>query len=389
MFAERTSWDTGLNALAVALEQKKQTGADILDLTESNPTRCGFVFPQKDILQALSVPENLSYQPASQGLLAAREALCRSFRQRGVAVAPENVFLTASTSEAYSYVFRLLANPGETVLFPQPSYPLFQFLADVLDVQLEPYPLRYSGQFWQIDLKLLASKMCSETRAVVCVNPNNPTGNYVQTPELDALDALCRAHDMALVCDEVFYDYALEGSKGLSLLGHSKTLTFTLGGLSKDLGLPQMKLSWIVLSGPASQVEEARRRLDVIADTYLSVNTPVQNALAAWLALKPDIQKQINDRVRVNHAYLKTAAQAAGLDVYKTEGGWYGVLRLPPEKSEEEWVLAFLEKEDVFTHPGYFFDFAENPVLVLSFLPLPERFRTGVDRILSLAAPGG
>ncbi|MFA5262027.1 MAG: pyridoxal phosphate-dependent aminotransferase, partial [Candidatus Omnitrophota bacterium] len=246
-----------LNALTVALERERQAGAEILDLTESNPTRCGFDLPGEKILKALCVPDNLSYRPSSQGLLAAREALCRSFFQRGVKVKPENIFLTASTSEAYSFVFRLLANPGETVLFPQPSYPLFQFLADILDVQLEAYPLRYDAERWHADLSVLAQKATFLTRAVVCVNPNNPTGNYVKKDELKALDDLCRRYDMALVCDEVFYDYCFEKTGGVSLLGHPGTLTFTLGGLSKDMGLPQMKLSWIVLSGPEDQVHEA------------------------------------------------------------------------------------------------------------------------------------
>ncbi|HOY09592.1 MAG TPA: pyridoxal phosphate-dependent aminotransferase [Candidatus Omnitrophota bacterium] len=389
MFAERTAWSMDPNALTVALEQEKQAGADILDLTESNPTRCGFDVAGEKLLGPLSVPANLSYQPCSQGLRTAREALCRSFLQRGVKVAPENIFLTASTSEAYSFVFRLLANPGETVLFPQPSYPLFQFLADILDVRLEPYPLRYDGKHWNMDLDILSRKASSAARAIVCVNPNNPTGNYVRKDQLHLLDDVCRCFDMALISDEVFYDYCFETAGRASLLGHPRTLTFTLGGLSKDLGLPQMKLSWIVLSGPEDQVREARRRLDVIADTYLSVNTPVQNALEAWLTLKPDIQRQITERIVSNRAYLEASAQAAGLGIYPAEGGWYGVLQLPPGKSEEEWVLTLLERGHVLAHPGYFFDFEEEPVLVISFLPLPDHFRVGVDRILALAATGG
>ncbi len=389
MFADRTSWGMDLNELTVALDRKRRAGAAILDLTESNPTRCGFFSPEEKILQALCVPANLLYQPAPQGLLAAREALGLSLLKRGVAVRPENIFLTASTSEAYSFVFRLLANPGETLLFPQPSYPLFQFLADILDVRLEPYPLLYDGRRWRMDLNTLVRKVSSRTRAVVCVNPNNPTGNYVKKDELAALDDLCRQNDMALISDEVFYDYGFERSGSISLLGHRDTLTFTLGGLSKDLGLPQMKLSWIILDGPDGQVREARQRLEVIADTYLSVNTPVQNALGAWLELKPDIQKQIMERLNANRVYLETAAQTAGWDVYHTEGGWYGVLRLPPGSREDEWGMALLERENVFTHPGYFFDFTEEPVLVLSFLTVPECFRAGVDRILASVAPGG
>ncbi|HPB68676.1 MAG TPA: pyridoxal phosphate-dependent aminotransferase [Candidatus Omnitrophota bacterium] len=389
MFADRTSWGMDLNELTVALDRKRQAGTVILDLTESNPTRCGFLFPEEKILQALCVPGNLLYQPAPQGLLAARETLSLSWLKRGLVVRPENIFLTASTSEAYSFLFRLLANPGETLLFSQPSYPLFQFLADILDVRLEPYPLLYDGRRWRMDFNTLARKVSSRTRAVVCVNPNNPTGNYVKKDELAALDDLCRRNDMALISDEVFYDYGFERAGSVSLLGHRDTLTFTLGGLSKDLGLPQMKLSWIILDGPDGQVREARQRLEVIADTYLSVNTPVQNALGAWLELKPDIQTQIMERLNANRVYLETAAQAAGWGVYHTEGGWYGVLRLPPGSREEEWVMALLERENVFTHPGYFFDFTEEPVLVLSFLTVPECFRAGVDRILALVAPGG
>ncbi len=381
MFANRTNWTLDPNKISVSLEKKRRQGHDIIDLTESNPTRCGFVLPEEDILKALSHSENLSYQPSPQGLLKAREVLCEAYARKGFRVSPENIFLTASTSEAYSYVFRLIANPGEMVVFPRPSYPLFHFLVDILDVRMGAYDLRYEGQGWKMDFDSLKAQLTPSTKAVACVNPNNPTGHYIKAPETEALNRVCRDSGLALICDEVFWDYGLQEEFRQSLVNNQDCMTYVLGGLSKELGLPQMKLSWIILNGPPRLVEESRKRLEIISDTYLSVGTPVQNALGDWLALKSRLQSQIMERIKNNHA-LWAAQSGNGLPMLSVEGGWYGIIRLPSGMNEEDWVLMLLEEDDVFVHPGYFFDLAEEPYMIVSFLPTEQKSQIGMERIL-------
>ena len=389
LFARRTNWPLESNRLTVALEYLRNKEVPILDLTESNPTNCGFSYPGGDILSALAEGDNLEYKPVPRGSLKAREAVSRYYRERGSPVSPERIFLTASTSEAYSYLFRLLANPSDHVLFPHPSYPLFSFLGNLNDVRLETYPLIYDGK-WNIDLKSARHLFCDDTRAFVLVNPNNPTGSFVRWGEVEELNVLCRDHNTALVCDEVFADFAFDANQDrVSLVDNDQVLTFVLGGISKTLGLPQMKLSWIIINGPRELVKKASSRLEVIADTYLSVNTPTQNALPLWLSHRKEIQERINERIRQNYSFLKEQAEnARDCELLTTEGGWYAVLKIPDTYSEEEWALAFLNKDHVFVHPGYFFDFDNEAFIVVSLLASDDVFQDGIKRILGHISRG-
>ncbi len=384
-FSHRTNWPSSSNPLMANLQSLRDGNQKILDLTESNPTQCRFQYPADKILAALSSPDNLIYQPDSKGISKAREAISRYYQEQGADVPPENIFCTSSTSEGYSYLFRLLADPQDGVLFPQPSYPLFACLGDLDNVELTYYPLKYNDG-WQIDFSQLKKRIRNNSKAVVLVNPNNPTGSYVKGEEVRALNAICQENNLALISDEVFFDFALSAdSRRTSLVNNSEVLTFVLSGLSKTLALPQMKLSWITVSGPDALVQEAIRRLEIISDTYLSVNTPVQNALPEWLEDREEIQKEVVERLWQNLTCLEEAVRAAGnegISVLKPEGGWYAVLRLPEGIDEEEFALNLLKEEAVFVHPGYFFDFAEGAHLVLSLLPVEDIFAEGVKRIL-------
>ena len=382
-FARRTDWQRHTNRITRAHEKLKQQNTDIIDLTRSNPTRCGFPPADPALLEALTDPAGLEYTADAHGLVSARQAVADLFAARGVSVDTGNIFLTASTSEAYAFLFRLLADPDDTILFPSPSYPLFHFLGELNDVDLAFYPLRYDGG-WSVDMAALVEALHPRVKALVTVNPNNPTGSYIGADELGHINTLAADRGMALISDEVFYDFPLTDSPGPSLAGNAPALTFTLGGLSKYLGLPQMKLAWILISGPDVLVAEARQRLEIIADTYLSVNTPVQQALPAWLAQAPQRQQPILERVRANWNYLsEESAGVKGTQLLQAQGGWYAVLKVPPFRSEEEWVLKLLTKYHVFVHPGYFYDFDDGPYLVVSLIVPPDEFREGMGRVLS------
>lgn len=382
-FAKRTDWALTSNRIAQALSKLRSANVDVIDLTESNPTRCGFDYPAEEILKPLAAKVNLRYEPQPQGHPEVRAVIAHYYQTKGFEVPAENIFLTASTSEAYSYLFRLLVNPQERILFPQPSYPLFQFLGDLNDVRLDFYPFVYQKE-WRIDSKNLKKLIRSDTKAIVLVNPNNPTGSFIKKDEQDMLNALCQQKNIPIICDEVFWDFAFDKSKHrTSFAGNKHVLTFTLGGLSKTLALPQMKLSWIILSGPPGAAALARERLEMIADTYLSVNTPVQNALERWFSLREQIQGQIKERLQDNLDFLVQEISPASCSLLAPEGGWYAVLKIPGPKGEEELVLKLLREDHVFVHPGYFFDFPEEEThLVLSLLPLSVIFQKGVRRIL-------
>jgi alanine-synthesizing transaminase len=302
-------------------------------------------------------------------------------------VNPERVLLTASTSEAYSLVFKLLANPGDEVLVPAPSYPLFDFLAALDSVRVVQYPLVYHGS-WNIDFDALSRSITPRSRAIVLVNPNNPTGSFLKQSELAPLLALCREHNLAIISDEVFADYLLDEQAPLvrSLTGTNDVLTFCLSGLSKVAGLPQLKLGWIVTGGPSADREQAFERLELIADTYLSVGAPVQWAAPALLGLRGELQRQILSRVRANRAFL--AGQIGPASPWKllaTEGGWYAILEAPRIQSEEQWVVSLLAEDDVVVQPGFFFDFEREAFLVISLLTQEDVFGEGVRRILARA----
>src|SRR5271169_877033 len=382
MFASRTGWALAPNRFSAALDRHRASGREALDLTESNPTRCGFAY-DRSLLSALADQRGLAYDPHPKGLRAAREAVCGYYRQRGVEVDPEQVILTASTSEGYSFIFRLLCEPGDEVLVPAPSYPLFDFLAAIQDVKLVSYPLLYDHG-WQIDLHGLGEALSPRTRAIMVVHPNNPTGSFVKPAEIDALDVLCRERRLALVADEVFLDYAHDGVARPSFASPRQALTFTLSGISKICALPQMKLAWIVTGGAPELAREALARLEVIADTYLSVNTPVQLALPDFLAQRDEIQRQVKERVAANLAELDRQLAAQGLvRRLEVEGGWYAVLRVPATRSDEDLAIALLDEQSVVVHPGHFYDFPGEGFLVVSLITPADVLAEGIRRLLT------
>ena len=469
-FARRTNWNLATNAYTQALEEHRRAGKELLDLTASNPTNIGLRYNQDNLLRALARPEALTYEPIAKGLLTAREAIAGYYAERGVEISPDDLILTTSTSEAYSFVFRLLCNPDDVVLVPTPSYPLFDFLADLQDVRLAPYELVYDHG-WQMDFHSLESSLrecfsshpfantrrkdgapaaelgprlqshpvvqsqadkggapgfsesseshstkirvsgapgdISKCRAVLVVHPNNPTGSFVKPDEAAQLSKFCAANNLAIVADEVFLDYSLErtgaplnpvlvewDSKGaLSLApgfaakGGNKVLTFALSGLSKISGLPQMKVAWIAVAGPEGVKREALARLEVIADTYLSMNAPMQWAIPAMLEERHSIQRQLRSRIRANLAgldrQLMTQTLCARLNI---EGGWYVVLRVPATGSDEELAIALLRETGVLVQPGHFYDFATDGYLVLSLITPEEIFAEGVRHLLRFIA---
>jgi aspartate/methionine/tyrosine aminotransferase len=382
MFSQRTDWKLTPNHFTRAVEEVRQSGREILDLTVSNPTRVGIVYDGPAILDSLRNPKSLDYDPQAKGLLSAREAVAAYYADRGEHIDPEQLVLTTSTSEGYSYIFRLLANPGDEVLVPKPSYPLFDFLAELQDVKLVGYPLLYDHG-WQIDWSSLESAVTEKTRAVVVVHPNNPTGSYASAGEPERLSKLCRARGLALIVDEVFLDYAHDGSRRSSFVANDGALTFTLSGMSKISALPQMKLAWIAVSGPRADMDMALQRLEVIGDTYLSLNAPVQMAADFLLGQRKKIQPQLMQRVRENLAELdhQMAGQKSSerLDV---EGGWYAVVRVPVTQSDEELAIALLRNAGTMVHPGHFYDFPRDGYLVTSLITPENDFREGISRLL-------
>jgi hypothetical protein len=391
MFASRTGWSLTPNRLSELVRERRQQQLPLLDLTESNPTRCGFAYDAEEILGALADRRALAYEPDPRGLLSARQAVASYYAERGVKVDPGQVFLTTSTSEAYSYVFRLLADSGDAILVPQPSYPLFDFLGGLNDLELVPYPLVFD-QGWQMDLATLEARLGPRVRAILVVHPNNPTGSFVRCSELEFLVQSCRRRGLALVADEVFADYAWGGDGG-RVVSHavvSEVLTFTLSGLSKISGLPQMKLAWLVASGPSACLQDALARLEVIADTYLSVSAPLAYALPKCLESRRTLQPQILARVRANLLRLDQAL-TPNLPVTcgRIDGGWYAILKLPPTRSDEAWAVDLLEHDGVLVHPGHFFDFGADGYLVISLLPPPGTFEEGIRKLLARVAQSG
>src|SRR5467141_229693 len=385
MFSHRTNWRLIPNALSCAIEEARASGQHILDLAVSNPTEAGVRPDAEIVLAALANPEAMHYDPQPRGLLAARQAVCRYYREsHEVDLDPERLILTTSTSEGYSYVFRLLCNPGDEILVPKPSYPLFEFLADLEDVRLVPYPLLYDHG-WQIDLDSLYKAATVRSRAMILVHPNNPTGSYVSTPETSALNAFCRDYGLVLIVDEVFLDYAHDGAPRRSFVGNTDTLTFTLSGVSKISALPQMKLAWAATSGPEEMVAESGARLEIIADTFLSMNAPVQLAAPVLLDQRKHIQPILLDRLRANLAELdRQLAGHPSCTRLMVEGGWYVVLRVPVLGTDEDLAIDLLRKMSVVVHPGHFYDFQNEGHLVLSLITEPADFREGVVRLLHL-----
>ena len=383
MFSSRLHWDLRPNPLTELLRAKRLAGASVLDLTESNPTNAGLAFPADEILGALADARSLRYEPTPAGLIAAREAVAdRYYAPRGDKVDASRILLTASTSEAYAFLIKLLSEPGDELLVPRPSYPLFEFLATLENIRISYYPLIYH-EGWSIDTGALAGAITERTRAVVLVNPNNPTGSFVKRRELDGLIELCHKHSLAIISDEVFSDYpfAADADRVTSLAGVDEVLTFSLSGLSKVAGLPQMKLGWIVTNGPLTHRAAAMERLELIADTYLSVATPVQHGLPRLLAAGDNIRDQIRRRTRKNLDTLLTATSNSANRTLQVEGGWYATVQVPRIRTEEEWALQLLDRFDVLVQPGYFYDFDQDGLLVLSLLTPTETFSEGVGRV--------
>jgi aspartate/methionine/tyrosine aminotransferase len=388
IFSQRTRWARVPNALTLALGAHRAAGRPVLDLTEANPTRVHLPFPEALSLglQQLASPTVGQYSPEPFGAWRTREAVTEYYRARGVAVDPARVVLTASTSEAYGWLFKLLCDPGDEVLVPQPSYPLFDDLAKLEGVGVVPVPHRWSGFRWELDPEELARAVTARTRAVLVVHPNNPTGALLDTDALSALVGVCARHGLALVCDEVFGDYlhAPRSDAVGTLAAHGAVLTFTLSGLSKVVCQPQLKLGWVVLSGPAGAVSEALARLELLADCYLSVGAPVQAAAPALLAARPAVQAVVTARLRRNLAALQRAVtRELPWTVLPVEAGWYAVLRVPATRPEEERVTELLTAEGVLVSPGYFFDLPSDRHLVLSLLPAEEVFTEGLRRMLA------
>jgi hypothetical protein len=381
VFSARTRWDRTANRLARLLDEKRRAGAPLIDLTESNPTRAGLPYPG-DLLAPLADPAGRRYDPKPAGLLEARRAVALDYARRGVPLDPARLLLTASTSEAYALLFKLLCDPGDQVAVPRPSYPLFDFLARLESVDVVRYPLRYDAA-WSVDLDALRAAVTGRTRAVVVVHPNNPTGSFLKRAEAEALLALCAEHGLALIADEVFADYAIgpDASRSGSFAADGPALAFALGGLSKSCGLPQLKLAWVAVAGPERLRDEALGRLEIVADTYLSVGTPVQRSAAALLARRAELQRPIAERLRRNLERLRRAVAGSPATLLAVEGGWYAVVQVPRTVSEEERVLRLLERHDVLVHPGYFFDFESEAFLVLSLLAAPDAFAAGLARL--------
>lgn len=377
MFSHRLPFHLPRNPISDAIAQRRAAGLQILDLTESNPTRAGIVYPVNGILAGFGTPQSLIYDPSSNGLPEARAQIAELN-----GVARERVVLTASSSEAYSWLFKLLCDPGDEILTPRPSYPLFEYLAALESVQIRQYPLRY-GSGWFIDFEPLEASINARTRAIVVVSPNNPTGSYVKPWELDRLRYLCATHNLALISDEVFSDYQLGAITLRSLTCVDDVLTFCLGGLSKMVGMPQMKLGWIIAGGPDAVREEALSRIELIADNFLSVGTPVQYALPNLLAARIGVQQQITGRLRVNLELLQEAVRGhEAFRLLEVEGGWNAILRVPRIRTEEEWTLKLLDR-GVLVQPGYFYDFESEAYLVVSLLTPETTFREGIQRIVT------
>jgi alanine-synthesizing transaminase len=373
-FSRRTNWNTEESVLARAHRVRVQNGLPIADLTASNPTRCGFNYPA-GLFDELADPRALLYDPQPQGSLQAREAVCRYYAERGSRVRPEQVVLTTSTSEAYSFLFRLLCDPGSEILVAQPGYPLFDFLAVLDEVVLKVAPLVYDHG-WQIDAEGFRGAITAATRAIVLVHPNNPTGHFTKAPEAEELARLCREFDLSLIVDEVFLDYGFKEPGRSFAAGLDEVPLFVVSGLSKIAGLPQMKAAWIVATGP--ERTQALDRLEVIADTFLSMNAPVQCALPKWLDERAAIQGQIRERVAANLVELdRRLREVPEVSRLEVEGGWYAVLRIPALQPDEQTVLALLEL-GVWVHPGYFFGMAESGWLVVSLLAETTEFSAGV-----------
>jgi alanine-synthesizing transaminase len=389
MTSSRLPTNLSPNATTRTLDALQRRGVRVLDLTESNPTRVGLNYPP-DLLTPLGSPRSLVYDPHPLGLGSAREAVSADFARRGLTVSPDCIALTASTSEAYALLFKLLCDAGDAVLVPRPSYPLFEHLTLLESVSARPYRLEYHGR-WRIDVDDLRRAIDESTRAVLIVSPNNPTGSFLHKDDLETVVELCESRNLTLIGDEVFTDFPLDlAPHAVSVLFSGEVVACSLGGLSKSAGLPQLKLGWIGFSGPAHRRRELMLAYEMIADTYLSVSTPVQVALPELIDRGADIRHQIRERIARNLGALReTAGRSPSVSVLTVEGGWSAVLQVPGYRSEETLVLELLTEDHVLVHPGFFFDFEREAFLVISLLPEPHTFDRAIQRVIARASQSG
>jgi alanine-synthesizing transaminase len=386
VYSRRLPWSSPLNSYSSRITELRQSGAALLDLTSSNPTACSFRYPHERIASAFRNISNFEYQPDPLGEPAAREVVRAYYSARNLEVDCDRILLTASTSEAYGQLFKLLCDPGDEILIPLPSYPLFEYLASLESVRTVPYWLRYDGS-WHIDFHALESRVGERTKGIVVVNPNNPTASFLKQEETDRLFDIAKRRGLALIADEVFFDYGLGERDGrtTTFVHRDDALSFSLNGLSKAAGMPQMKLGWMVINGPPAVRKIARERLGLILDTYLSVNTPVQRALPELMEIGMEIQQQIQWRIRDNYRRIEEKLAGSSAHPLHTEGGWCSIVRLPRTRSEEAWLETLLTEYELVVQPGYFFDMPGEPYVVLSLLTSPEVFDVGLER-LALAA---
>ncbi|MBV9404041.1 MAG: pyridoxal phosphate-dependent aminotransferase [Acidobacteriaceae bacterium] len=384
-YSQRLAWNSPANRISHLLDEQRARGAPLLDLTISNPTEAFREYPHEAIRSAYSDISDFTYHPEPPGEPAARTAIADWYREQDIRSAPEQILLTASSSEAYALLFKLLCNPGDEILVPVPSYPLFEFLAALECVGIVPYRLLYDGA-WFIDFSTLRNRITSRTRAIVIVNPNNPTGSFLKRFEKEQLITLAVEHELPIISDEVFMNYSLGdlNERVQTMIGCDSVLSFSLNGLSKAAGMPQVKLGWIALNGPAQEREIARNRLELLLDSYLSVSTPVQRALPRLLEIGNRMRRQIAERLTRNLDTLDRLLVCTTAHRLHVEGGWSAILQLPNVSDEESWVARLIEQRGVIVQPGYFFDMEPKPYTVVSLLTDPEVFEQGIRAIASL-----
>jgi len=383
MFSARTRWDATANPLAEAVARRRARGLRLLDLTESNPTSVGLGFPADALLAALADEGSALYQPHPLGLESARRAIASYYAASGLTAPPERTVVTSSTSEAYAFLFKLTCDPGDEVLVPEPSYPLFGYLAGLESVRTRGYPLRYDGE-WHLDRDALLQTIGPRTRAVVAVSPNNPTGSYLKCDELAFLSGVCAERGLALLCDEVFADDPLEApaDRAVGVLAQTEALAFALSGASKIAALPQLKIGWLVAGGPQELVARAMERLEIVADSYLSPSTPAQLALPKVLARRELAQAPLRARLARNLAALDALhGPRSAWQRRRVEGGWTAVLQIPAVRPEQEWAVRLVEEEGVLVHPGFFYDFPSPAFVAVSLIVPPDEFREGLERL--------
>jgi len=375
-------WDHPPNSFHKLVEEQRKAGACLLDLTSTNPTDVFDDYPHTEIRQAFAKVEDFTYRPDPFGSQQARQAIADWYARRGIPVLPEQLALTASTSEAYALLFKLLSNPGDEVLVPTPSYPLFEYLARLESIEIVPYRLLYDGS-WFIDFASLQAAISQRTRAVMVVNPNNPTGSFFKSQEIVTLLEIAQEHNLPIIADEVFMDYSFAGSgdRERTLIGCDRGLSFSLGGLSKSAGMPQMKLAWIVVNGEAGIRADVRSRLELLLDTYLPVATPVQSALGDLLEIGDGIARRISRRMERNRTALDDILSGSPIHTLHAEGGWSAILQLPNLWTEDAWMAELIMRQHVLVQPGYFFDMPSEPYAVVGLLTPEDVFAEGIERL--------